>query len=228
MIRIHQLNVTLDGHHILHDIEICFEAEQVHGIIGLNGAGKTTLLNTLFGTITPQQGDITWKDQPLSRTHIGFLETNPYYYSNITGREYVQLFAHQHNQVNVAELGELFKLPLDELISHYSTGMKRKLSLIALLCLNKDILILDEPFNGLDLESSRLLELTIQNLIKKKKTILITSHILENMFNLCDSMHLIQNGSFVRTYRKETYDQISNDLFKHLDKDAWQIIDKNT
>lgn len=228
MISIHQLNVSIDGHQILHDISINFEAGQVHGIIGLNGAGKTTLLNTLFGTITHQSGEMQWKGNKLSRNHIGFLETNPYYYSNITGREYINLFAHNNQQINLAELGELFKLPLDELISHYSTGMKRKLSLIALLCLNKDILILDEPFNGLDLESSRLLELTIQNLIKKNKTILITSHILENMFNLCDSMHLIQNGTFERSYRKNTYDQISNDLFKHLDKDAKHIIDKNT
>ncbi len=191
--------------------------QKIHGLVGLNGAGKTTLLNSVFGLLHPKTGNITFHDQKINRKLIGYLETENYFYSNITGEEYLSLFTNKN--FNLEQWNKLFELPLNTLIDNYSTGMKRKLALLGILKLDKQIVILDEPFNGLDLETCKILKLIILKLKERGKTVIVTSHILESLTGLCDEIHYFAGGKIKFTRSKENFSNIENEIFHDFAKD---------
>jgi ABC-2 type transport system ATP-binding protein len=183
----------------------------------MNGAGKTSLLNAMAGYVKPISGSILMQGQPLLRRDLAFLETENYFYSRITGREYLGLFTAPPGSPGLDEWNRMFRLPLDQVIDGYSSGMKKKLALAGVLRQNKPLVILDEPFNGLDLESSRLLGMIITKLKERGKTILITSHILESLTGLCDYIHLIENGRIRFTREKGNFANLEQEIFKDTD-----------
>jgi ABC-2 type transport system ATP-binding protein len=123
-------------------------------------------------------------------------------------------------------LQDFFKLPLDELIENYSTGMKKKLGLLGVLKQNKPIFILDEPFNCLDLETNKILEIIIATLKQKDKTVFVSSHIIEPLITICDKIHLLQNAVFIKTFEKPDFNKIDDELFGKLKYEAKEIISK--
>lgn len=218
MIEIQNLNLHFGSKPVLKNLNIHFETGQVHGIIGLNGAGKSSFFNALTEIVKPDSGSLLFKKEQLRRNHIGYLETNNYFYTHLTGREYLNIFRQTNTLFNLEIFEKLLLLPLNELIENYSTGMKKKLALLAILKQDKPIYIFDEPFNGLDLESNRTLELIISTLQQKDKTILLSSHVLEPLLHTCHQIHLLQNGSFVKRYSREEFSSIREELFQHLEK----------
>ena len=108
------------------------------------------------------------------------------------------------------------KLPLDELIETYSTGMRKKLALLGILKQEKSIFLLDEPFNGLDLETNKILELIILKLKEKGKTIFLSSHIMDPLLSLCDQIHFLEHGQFIKTFAKSDFNRIEEELFLKL------------
>lgn len=226
MISIKDLSVSFDKHQVLKNININFEDGFIHGIVGLNGAGKTTFFNVLAKMLKPDSGFITQNDIVLAIKDTAYLETNNYFFSRITGGEYLKIFKQTNEAFDLAVLQEYFKLPLDELIENYSTGMKKKLSLLAVLKQGKSIFILDEPFNGLDLETNKVLEIIIASLKQKQKTVFVSSHIIDPLLSTCDKIHLLQDGVFTRTYEKEEFSKIEEELFGKLKSDLTQIISR--
>lgn len=202
------------------------ETGKIHGLVGLNGAGKTTLLNTLYSFIRPQAGTITYLTNPLQRKSIAYLEAESYFYPYTTGREYLQLFPSGQAAFNMESWSQLFTLPLDDITENYSTGMKKKLALLAILKLDKPILILDEPFNGLDLESVHLLTMILTQLREKGKTILISSHIYETLTSSCDFIHYISEGQIERSYSKDQFEKLHT-LLRTTIEDKAELLIKN-
>lgn len=224
MISIHNLAKKFEGKIILHNLQIDFDESLVHGIIGLNGAGKTTFFNILSTFLKPDNGLVNFGERKATRNDICFLETYNYFYSNITGREYLEIFSCTNKDFNLENLNQLLQLPLDEITETYSTGMKKKLALLAILKQNKPIYIFDEPFNGLDLETNKVLEMIIQSLKEKGKTVFISSHILSPLETLCDYIHLLQSGSFKKTYSRQNFKDIEKDLFTDFNLKAENIV----
>jgi ABC-2 type transport system ATP-binding protein len=226
MLTINNLTVSYGDKIVLENLHVNIEFAKIHGIVGLNGAGKTTLLNTLYGFKSKDSGLILYNDSQLKRIDIAYLETENFYYSNITGKEYLTLFKRATNDYNLDDWNKLFKLPLDQLIDSYSTGMKKKLALMAILKQDKKIVILDEPFNGLDIESSKILSLIITKLKEKEKTIIITSHILESLTNICDYIYYLENKAISFTRDKNNFTNIENEIFKDMEAEHKQLINK--
>lgn len=224
MISIHDLALSFDSKEVLHIPSYTFETGKTHGIIGMNGAGKTTFFNVISTFLKPQQGIIKDNNGPVKRADIAYLETHNFFYSNITGREYLAIFPASNSSFNLDKMNELFGLPLDEIIETYSTGMKKKIALLAILKQDKPVYILDEPFNGLDLETNRLLEITLEQLKSKNKTIFISSHILSPLTSTCDAIHLLQGGAFQRMFLKDEFDAIDAALFGNYDEKAREIV----
>lgn len=193
---------------ILKGINLSLETGKIHGLVGLNGAGKTTLLNTLYSFIRPETGTFSFNGNPLQRKDIGYLEAENYFYPYITGYEYLKLFPAGNTNFDPESWQELLRLPLNDVTENYSTGMRKKLALVAVLKTDKPILILDEPFNGLDLESAHILALILIRLRKKGKTILITSHIYESLTGISDFIHYIDNGQIACSYPKEQFEEL--------------------
>lgn len=209
---------------ILKGITLSMESGKIHGIVGLNGAGKTTLLNTLYGFIRPVEGSILYNDNPLHRRDIAYLEAENYFYPYMTGHEYLDLFPAGENGFQVDNWQKLFNIPLNDITENYSTGMKKKLALLGVLKPDKPILILDEPFNGLDLESAHILTLILQQLREKGKTVLVTSHVFETLTSGCDYIHHINSGMIEQSYSKEQFGMLKELLFSTIEKQTSEQI----
>lgn len=198
----------------------------VHGIVGLNGAGKTTLLNALYGFGRNAEARVHWNGASMGHTNTAFQEAENYFHPGITGGEYLELFARGTGASDVRVLNELLEVPLDALISTCSTGMKRKLALLGVLALDRAVLLLDEPMNGLDLASVRAVEAVIQRLAQRGRTVLITSHVLGPLLALCDRIHLLQHGRFTRVFERGSTDGLEEALFAELDRRAREVVDR--
>jgi len=229
MITIDNLQVNYGNNHVLNGLCLDIASNTIHGLVGLNGSGKTTLLNTLYGLKSKAKGAIQYNDEALKRNNIAYLETINYFYPRITGKEYLTIFKTQNPRFDIDKWNTLFELPLNKLIDDYSTGMKKKLAIMGIICLNREVLILDEPFNGIDLETVQKIKTLLLNL-KTNKTIIITSHILESLMPICDSISYLNNGKIEFTKRKKNFDEIENDIFAvhqdDLDKKIQELIGK--
>ena len=205
---------------VLKGINLSMEPGKIHGLVGLNGAGKTTLLNTLYAFIRPSEGSVLYNDTALKRKDIAYLEVENYFYPYMTGREYLNLFPAGKNGFDTESWQQLFHIPLDDITENYSTGMRKKLALLAVLKPDKPILILDEPFNGLDLESAHILTLILQQLREGGKTVLVTSHVFETLTSSCDQIHHIDHGTIDHSYSKEQFGMLQELLYSTIENRA--------
>lgn len=200
----------------------------VHGIVGLNGAGKTTFLNALYGFGRNAEARVEWKGANMSPVNTAFQEAESYFHPGITGREYLQLFMQGGGTTELPGLDDLLELPLDDLITTYSTGMRRKLAILGALHLGREVLLLDEPMNGLDLASVRVVEAIVRKLAERGRTILITAHVLGPLINVCDRIHLLQAGTISRSFERGNTDGLEDALFADLDKRTNEVIKRWT
>lgn len=211
MIQIAALNKSFGAHKILKDISLELTQGKVYGIVGENGAGKTTLFNCIAG-IETYEGTITANKSPL-KNHLGYLQTEPYFFSKITGREYLQLLCNARNkQLIDVDQRNIFELPLDQYAGTYSTGMKKKLALMAVLLQENDYFILDEPFNGVDISSNLMITEIIHQLKQLGKTVLISSHIFSTLQETCDEIHLLQDGHFAKKVLREDFSALEQEM----------------
>ncbi|MBN2612945.1 MAG: ATP-binding cassette domain-containing protein [Bacteroidales bacterium] len=225
MISIRNIKVDYGNQNVLNNLDLEIKPNTIHGLVGLNGSGKTTLLNTIFGIKKMTQGDILYNGHAMKRQDIAYLETINYFYPRITGREYLAIFSIKNKNFEIDKWNNLFELPLDKLVDDYSTGMKKKLAFIGIVTLNREILILDEPFNGIDMETVQKIKLLLKQL-KSDMTILVTSHILESLTGICDQISYLNNGKIQFTKDSSDFGSIENEIFAvHQDKIDSQIRD---
>jgi len=213
MIKIEKLSKSYGTNEVLKQIDLSIEKSKVYGFVGENGSGKTTLFKCISG-LESFKGNIISTYQPL-KNHIGFLQTAPYFFPKITGREYLQLLCNARNIKNVDfDIQNVFNLPLNNYAVTYSTGMKKKLAFLSILLQNNDILILDEPFNGVDIHSNIIIKEIIQKLKLLNKTILISSHIFSTLNDTCDEINLLKDGHFIKKVNKESFGELEKEMIK--------------
>jgi len=223
MITIKDLSLSYDKKSkVLNSLCLSLSENNIHGIVGLNGAGKTTLLNSIYGLIKIDSGIISSEGKNLTKKDISYLVTENFFYSNITGREYLSLF--KNETFDSDKWNVLFSLPLDQIVDGYSTGMKKKLALMGILKQDKPIMILDEPFNGLDIETCRIIRSILLRLKDKGKTIIITSHIIETLTNLCDYIHYLEKGTISYSKGKHDFAEFERELFESIENKNVELI----
>ncbi len=227
MLNIQNLSVAYGEKKVLLNLSANFELGLIHGIVGLNGSGKTTFFNALAQRIPFEEGQFLLNDKKLHYSQISFLETSSFFYSLLTGKEYLAIFSTDETVFKENEMADLFQLPLNDLVENYSTGMKKKLAILGVLKQNRNIVLLDEPFNGLDLESNKILEMLILKLAEKGKTVFLSSHILQPMKEVCNEIRLMENGNLDKVIHKAQFDDFEADLFSNLRNKANIIIDNN-
>ena len=225
MITIESLHKYYGSKKVLTDINLTFQTGEISGVVGRNGAGKTTLFKCITG-LENYDGKISHSSGAI-REVVGFLPTDPYFLSKITGREYLQLLCNAR-KIRVDDLDEknIFDLPLDQYAEIYSTGMKKKLALMAILLQKNEIYILDEPFNGVDIQSNMIIQNILLKLKAQGKTIIISSHIFSALSEVCDMMFHIEEGVIKNSGRKEAFNQIEKEMRGSLPDDRIdQLID---
>ena len=219
MIKVKGLSKSFGNKQVLKGIDLEFEKAKIYGIVGENGAGKTTLFRCLAG-LEKYEGEIESDLSPL-KNHLGLLLAEPFFFSKITGLEYLQLLSKARGVKESAfEEKNIFDLPLKQYASTYSTGMKKKLALLAILLQKNEYFILDEPFNGVDIQSNMILKELFLKLKQGNKTILISSHIFGSLREICDEIHFLKDGLIQRSVKPAEFDQLENELKgKDLNRD---------
>lgn len=230
MLKISELHKSYKNKTVLNNINVEFEDGHIYGIIGHNGAGKSTLYKCIC-SLESYKGHIYHNEFDRLNHNICFLETTPYFYPKLTGIEYLTFYrkiADKPDKGMIQEWNTLFELPLSEYIENYSTGMKKKISFLSLLLQEKPIYILDEPFNGLDMDSVLIFKTLIERLRSQGKTILISSHIISTLTDICDFIYLLENGNFIKSYNPSDYHDIENDLYVNIKSKILKITQTNS
>ena len=211
MIKIEALSKFYGTKQVLKDINLNIEKGKVYGIVGENGSGKTTLFRCIAG-LEKYKGSVT-SDLDILKNHLGLLLTEPFFFSKITGKEYIHLLckARSLDAGNIDERN-IFDLPLEQYASTYSTGMKKKLALTAILMQENTCFILDEPFNGVDIQSNIIITEIVQKLKEMGKTVLISSHIFSTLSDTCDEIHLLKEGEFIKKVYKENFGKLEAEM----------------
>jgi ABC-2 type transport system ATP-binding protein len=219
MLEILDLHKAYGSHEVLRGVNLTLRPGTIHGLVGANGAGKTTLINCLYGLEGGFTGTVrTEQAAQLVRDSTGLVPYEPYFYPRLTGREYVE-FCLQARRRLVPDLrgwNEILELPLDQYASEYSAGMKKKLALLAVLVQDFAYLILDEPFNGLDLEANLLLKEILRQLRERGTGILLTSHILGTLTEIADEATVLAEGRVQRHYQAAEFGTLEADLLAAL------------
>ncbi len=211
MIVVNNLSKSYGNTMVFNNIHLQFSKGNVYGIVGENGAGKTTLFKCL-AAFELFDGEIKY-DAGVLKNVMGFLPTDLFFFPKITGAEYVQLLCNARKVVlkNIEEKN-IFDLPLHKYAETYSTGMKKKLAIMAILLQQNDVFVLDEPFNGVDIQSNLLIKELILKLKALNKIVIISSHIFSTLKETCDQLHLLKNGSIVKSVSKQDFYQIEEEL----------------
>lgn len=210
MLTINDLSIQFGKKEVLKDINLQLAHGSIYGIVGLNGSGKSTFFNALFGYIK-HQGTVLLKDEKLRRKDLAYLETENFFYSNITGKEYLSLFVKKGQTFAIHTWLDFFNLPSRMKIEAYSFGMRKKLAFIACIILDKEVMLLDEPFNGLDIEGIYAVQKILQQ-IKKDKIILVSSHLINSLEDISDRIFLINNQHIESDYDPDRFPELQEKI----------------
>ncbi|MBP5982306.1 MAG: ATP-binding cassette domain-containing protein [Fluviicola sp.] len=211
MITVQNVTKKYGTKEVLKNINIQFDKGKVYGIVGENGAGKTTLFRCI-ADLENYEGEISSNTTPI-KNKLGLLLTEPYFFQKITGKEYIQLLCNARNiKIDNIDERNIFELPLNQYASTYSTGMKKKLALTAILLQGNNYFILDEPFNGVDIQSNMIITEIIHKLKELDKIVIISSHIFSTLSDTCDEIHLLSNGHFIKSVKKGEFQLLETEM----------------
>lgn len=211
MIQINSISKRYGQRLVLDQVTMDLEIGNVYGLVGENGAGKTTLFKCITG-LESCVGDVS-SDWDILKNHTGFLPTTLYFFPFMTGAEYIHLLC-QARKISIENIEDknVFDLPLDQYAVTYSTGMQKKLALMAILLQENDFFILDEPFNGVDIQSNMLIIDIIKKLKSLNKTVLISSHIFSTLSDTCDIIYHLKEGKIIKRVAQSEFDALNEEM----------------
>ena len=208
---------------------------EIYGFIGHNGAGKTTTLKAVVGIHGFDEGEITIngisiKDNPIEAKKIlAYIPDNPDLYDYMTGIQYLEFISNifevstEDRKNRIEKYAEMLELKDDlaQDISSYSHGMKQKLAIIGALVHNPKLIIMDEPFVGLDPKASFQLKQVMKEMCESGASIFFSTHVLDTAEKLCDKVAIIKNGKLIKSGTMEEVkgDESLEEAFLELEKE---------
>ena len=211
MLELRQVTKLFSGIPAVRDVSFVARPGEVTGYLGPNGSGKSTTLKMITGLIEPSAGQILFQGVPIQRDRIahkqrlGYVPEEPHLYGHLTGLEYLEMvgllrgIAARKLSEKIEGFLRLFSLYADRFvpISSYSKGMRQKVLLSGALLHNPEIVLLDEPFTGLDVNSALILRSLFQDLAGQGKIVLFSSHELDAVERICSHVVILHKGRVV-------------------------------
>ena len=233
MLRIEHLTKTYGDKKAVDDLSLHILPGEIYGFIGHNGAGKTTTLKSVVGILQFDEGEIlidgkSIRTQPLAcKREIAYIPDNPDLYEYMTGIKYLNFVADifgvsaEDRQARIRDYADRFELTKDlaQPIAAYSHGMKQKLAIISAWLHQPRLILMDEPFVGLDPKASHLLKGMMREICQQGGAIFFSTHVLEVAEKLCDKVAIIKGGKLIRsgTMEEVTGDDSLEDVFLELE-----------
>lgn len=223
MLKIENLSKSFGDKKAVDNLSLHISAGEIYGFIGHNGAGKTTTIKACCGIMGQDSGEIyidghSMKEQPMEcKTRIAYIPDNPDLYEFMTGIQFLNFVADifhvsaSDRQERIRKYADTFELTKDlaQPISAYSHGMKQKLAIISALIHNPKLIIMDEPFVGLDPKAAYLLKEIMRDICDRGGAIFFSTHVLEVAEKLCDKVAIIKNGTLIKS---GTMDEVKGDI----------------
>jgi ABC-2 type transport system ATP-binding protein len=211
MLELRHVSKRFAGSLVVDDVSFCARPGEVTGYLGPNGSGKSTTLKMIVGLIGMTSGDVVFDGQPVEhdairwKQRVGYVPEEPHLYTHLTGLECLVMVGQLRDLPSrpaadrIDGLLQLLGLHDDRHVamSAYSKGMRQKVLLAAALLHNPDLLLLDEPFSGLDVGSALILRSLIQELATRGKVVLFSSHELETVERVCSHVVILHRGKVV-------------------------------
>ncbi|MGE4571500.1 MAG: ABC transporter ATP-binding protein [Candidatus Izemoplasmatales bacterium] len=237
MLKIENVSKSYDGKRkAINNINLTIQPGEIYGFIGHNGAGKTTLLKSIAGILSFDEGEIyihnySIKKQALeAKKLMAYIPDNPDIYESLTARQYLDFIADVFNieldlrNQRIQEYATMFEMAekLNDPISSFSHGMKQKTAIMGALIHDPKVLLLDEPFVGLDPKAAFLLKEVFHKLCEKGTLIFFSTHVLEVAEKLCHKVAIIKNGEIVTNGETKTVieDNSLENIFMELLKES--------
>ena len=222
MLKIEHLTKTYGEKKAVDDLSLHIHPGEIYGFIGHNGAGKTTTIKAACGILQYDSGEIALngismkKDPIQAKTQLAYIPDNPDLYDFMTGIQFLNFVADvfgvttQERSERIRKYSDAFELTADlaQPVASYSHGMKQKLALISALIHDPKLIIMDEPFVGLDPKASFLLKEIMREICDKGGAIFFSTHVLEVAEKLCDKVAIIKNGKLIKS---GTMDEVKGD-----------------
>ena len=213
MLRIEHLTKTFGDKKAVDDLTLHIQPGEIYGFIGHNGAGKTTTIKACCGIQRQDSGEIfidgiSMREDPIAcKAKLAYIPDNPDLYEFMTGTQYLSFIADvfgvsaADRKARISRYADAFELTddLPQPIAGYSHGMKQKLAVIAALLHNPRLIIMDEPFVGLDPKASHLLKQLMRQFCDEGGAIFFSTHVLEVAERLCDKVAIIKSGRLIRS-----------------------------
>lgn len=213
MLKIQNLTKTYGDKKAVDDLSLHIAPGEIYGFIGHNGAGKTTTIKACCGILQFDTGEIfidgvSVKEDPIScKSKLAYIPDNPDIYEFMSGIQFLNFVADifgvgsEERLERIHKYSEMLELTADlaQPVSAYSHGMKQKLSIISALIHEPKLIIMDEPFVGLDPKASHLLKILMREMCDKGGAIFFSTHVLEVAEKLCDKVAIIKGGSLIRS-----------------------------
>ncbi|HYW31604.1 MAG TPA: ATP-binding cassette domain-containing protein [Gemmatimonas sp.] len=215
---IEALTVLRGGVRVLESCTLALRAGQVHAVVGHNGAGKTTLFETLFGFLTPVSGGARLGLRAVRPSDLAYLPTELELYRGLTGREVLVLFARGTLEPVALRQAAALDVPVDDVIDSYSYGTRRKLALVGVMSLRRPVLVLDEPFEALDVVSRRIVRHLLRRAAEHGQIVIFSVHELETLASFCDTLSVLQSGSVQGTYPAQSMADLEAQLVREVDR----------
>jgi ABC-2 type transport system ATP-binding protein len=211
MLELRRVSKRFSGIAAVDDVSFCAGPGEVTGYLGPNGSGKSTTIKMITGLIERSAGEVFFAGQPIEadligyKRRMGYVPEEPYLYTHLSAIEYLTMVAQLRDMParqaawRIDEMLRMFALHGDRhaSISGYSKGMRQKVLLIAALMHNPQLIVLDEPFSGLDVASSLVLRSLIQELAVRGKVVLFSSHELDTVERICSRVVILHRGKLV-------------------------------
>ena len=236
MLKIDHLTKTYGEKKAVDDLSLHIQAGKIYGFIGHNGAGKTTTLKAVAGILQFDAGEIivngkSIRTQPLDcKRDMAYIPDNPDLYEYMTGIKYLNFIADifgvdaQTRQERIRKYADLFELTADlaQPIAAYSHGMKQKLAIISAWLHDPKLIIMDEPFVGLDPKAAHTLKGMMRELCDAGGAIFFSTHVLEVAEKLCDKVAIIKGGKLIRSGTMEEVkgDDSLEEVFLELEEES--------
>ena len=222
MLRIEHLTKKYGDYAAVNDLSLHIQPGEIYGFIGHNGAGKTTTLKCVAGILNFDNGSISingadiQKDPLAAKKIMAYIPDNPDLYDYMTAIQYLNFIAdifgvsQQDREARIKKYGDMFELTekLAQPVSAYSHGMKQKLAVMGALVHDPKLILMDEPFVGLDPTASFLLKQTMREICNNGGAIFFSTHVLDVAEKLCDKVAIIKAGKLIRS---GTMDEVKGD-----------------
>ena len=213
MVEIKGLCKSYDNKRVVDNLDLTINDGEIYGFIGHNGAGKTTTIKCLIGILSFEKGEIlidglSIRDKPIEcKRKIAYIPDNPDLYNYMSGIDYLNFIGDVFNVANeervkrIDKYAGIFELTdsLANPISTYSHGMRQKLAIIAAWLHEPDLIVMDEPFVGLDPKASHDLKMMMRQFCDRGGSIFFSTHVLEVAEKLCDKVAIIKQGQLIKS-----------------------------